>query len=89
MGLLILVVLFVAPMLHRASDKSNIYFYAFIGFWFATINHSAMRIAAPSFFYALGLISLSMNSKVLGIKEDAETGEIIIESEKQLDPAIG
>jgi hypothetical protein len=57
-GLLILAVMFVAPLFHRASDKSNIYFYAFLGFWFATINHSAMRIAAPSFFYGLSLVSL-------------------------------
>ena len=34
----------------------NDFFYAFLIFWFATINHSAMRIAAPAFFYGLALL---------------------------------
>jgi hypothetical protein len=33
-----------------------VYFYAFLIFWIATINHSAMRIAAPAFFYGMALL---------------------------------
>ena len=29
-----------------------------MAFWFATINHSAMRIAAPAFLYALSLLTI-------------------------------
>ncbi len=55
-GLLSLVLLVFAPLLFRLNHRGNIYFYAFLFFWLATINHSAMRIAAPSFFYGLALL---------------------------------
>jgi hypothetical protein len=40
-------------------NKRNLFFYAFLCFWFATINHSGMRIAAPSFIYALCLLNIT------------------------------
>ncbi|MGB3590088.1 MAG: O-antigen ligase family protein [Nonlabens sp.] len=58
LGVLILIFLLVLPLLMRSSNRSNIFFYAFLGFWLATINHSATRIAAPSLVYALSLIQL-------------------------------
>lgn len=55
-GILSLLVLIFTPLIFRLSHKGNIYFYAFLIFWIATINHSAMRIAAPAFFYGLSLL---------------------------------
>lgn len=55
-GILSLALLIFAPLFYRLSHRGNIYFYAFLIFWLATINHSAMRIAAPSFFYGFALL---------------------------------
>ena len=33
----------------------------FFLFWFLTINHAALRIAAPAFIYALSLIKVKWN----------------------------
>lgn len=55
-GVLSLLVLILTPLFYRLFHKGNIYFYAFLIFWIATINHSAMRIAAPAFFYGLALL---------------------------------
>ncbi|WP_124980892.1 O-antigen ligase family protein [Nonlabens xiamenensis] len=55
-GILSLVVLIFTPLIFRLTHKGNIYFYAFLIFWIATINHSAMRIAAPAFFYGMALL---------------------------------
>ena len=57
-GILSLLVLIFTPLIYRLSNRRNIYFYAFLIFWFATINHSAMRIAAPSFLYGLALLNV-------------------------------
>jgi hypothetical protein len=32
--------------------------FPFLLFWFLTINHAAMRIAAPAFIYALSLLKV-------------------------------
>ncbi|OUS21237.1 hypothetical protein A9Q93_01285 [Nonlabens dokdonensis] len=55
-GILSLFVLIITPLIFRLTHKGNVYFYAFLIFWFATINHSAMRIAAPAFFYGMALL---------------------------------
>ncbi|WP_194852194.1 O-antigen ligase family protein [Nonlabens antarcticus] len=62
-GILSLLVLIFTPLIYRLSHRRNLYFYAFLIFWFATINHSAMRIAAPSFFYGLALLNVIPNKK--------------------------
>ena len=46
----------------KVEDKSNLYLYSCVAFWFLTINHSSMRIAAPAFVYGLSLISI-VNAK--------------------------
>ena len=58
LGIVILFILIFKPMDMRATYKNNYYFYAFLVFWFATINHSAMRIAAPGFIYGLALLNI-------------------------------
>lgn len=59
LGILILLILIFTPLAYRGKNKKNILFYAFLSFWFATINHSGMRIAAPSFIYALALLNIT------------------------------
>ncbi|MEH6535803.1 MAG: O-antigen ligase family protein [Psychroserpens sp.] len=59
LGIIILMILVFTPISYRSRNKKNIFFYAFLGFWFATINHSGMRIAAPSFIYALCLLNVT------------------------------
>ena len=59
LGIIILLILIIKPLTYRANNKRNYFFYAFICFWFATINHSGMRIAAPSFLYALSLLNVT------------------------------
>jgi hypothetical protein len=59
LGIIILLILIIKPLVYRANNKKSFYFYAFFGFWFATINHSGMRIAAPAFLYALSLLNIT------------------------------
>lgn len=58
LGIIIILILIIKPLAFRAKNKRNYFFYAFLAFWFATINHSGMRIAAPSFLYALALLNV-------------------------------
>tara|TARA_R100001369_G_scaffold2859_1_gene9295 strand:+ start:78410 stop:79804 length:1395 start_codon:yes stop_codon:yes gene_type:complete len=57
-AIIILFILIVKPFLYRHTNKGNVFFFAFLGFWFATINHSAMRISASAFIYALALLNV-------------------------------
>jgi O-antigen ligase len=65
-GLIALLILLLTPLFFRMRNKSNIFFYSCYLFWFLTINHSAMRIAAPAFIY--GLCLLDIQYKSVGIK---------------------
>ncbi len=62
-GILAFLILLIAPLIYRLRDRSNIFFYSFYLFWLLTINHSAMRIAAPAFIYALCLIRIDFKPK--------------------------
>ncbi len=57
-GLIALLILIFSPLIFRLKDRSNVYLFSFLLFWFLTINHSSMRIAAPAFIYGLALISI-------------------------------
>jgi len=59
LGVIVLIILIFKPLDFRTKNRKNYYFYAFLGFWFATINHSSMRIAAPAFIYALALLNVT------------------------------
>lgn len=63
LGVIILLLLIIRPLAYRTQHKGNILFYAFLAFWFATINHSAMRIAAPGFIYGLALLHIVHEKK--------------------------
>lgn len=58
LGIIILAILIIKPLAYRSTNRKNVFFYAFLAFWFATINHSGMRIAAPAFLYALALLNV-------------------------------
>ncbi|WGK63817.1 O-antigen ligase family protein [Croceiramulus getboli] len=63
LGLLALFLLILVPLIFRIQNRKNILFYSFLAFWFLTINHSSMRIAAPAFLYALALMNLVTDEK--------------------------
>lgn len=67
LGIIALCILFLTPLVYRTRNKRNFLFYVSFCFWFATINHSGMRIAAPAYLYAIALLNVSTmnNNKTL------------------------
>ncbi|WP_370003173.1 O-antigen ligase family protein, partial [Winogradskyella sp.] len=65
LGIFMLLILIFKPLDMRSTNRYNYFFYAFLIFWFATINHSAMRIAAPGFIYALALLNIRYEKRPL------------------------
>lgn len=61
-GIFILLILFFTPIILFLNNYQNIYFLSFYIFWLLTINHAAMRIAAPAFVYALTLLNIRIKS---------------------------
>ena len=59
LGILGLFILFSIPIFHFFENKENIFLFSFYFFWLLTINHAAMRIAAPAFIYALSLLKVT------------------------------
>ena len=57
-GLFGLIILLVTPMVLYLNNKQNIFVFSFVVFWILTINHAAMRLAAPAFIYALSLLKV-------------------------------
>lgn len=57
-GFTAFLILLLIPLFLRLKNKSNIFFYSCYVFWFLTINHSSMRIAAPAFIYGLCLLDI-------------------------------
>lgn len=55
-GILGLLILFITPFMLYINNRQHLYFLSFYVFWLLTINHAAMRIAAPAFVYALTLL---------------------------------
>ena len=68
-GLVAFMVLFITPLVFRLRNRSNIYFYSFFLFWFLTINHSSMRIAAPAFIYGLSLLNVIYEKPIVHRKQ--------------------
>ena len=57
-GLFGLIILLVTPMVLYLNNKQNIFVFSFVVFWILTINHAAMRLAAPAFIYSLSLLKV-------------------------------
>jgi hypothetical protein len=58
LGIIGLLILFFTPLFLYLENKFNMYLLCFVAFWFLTINHAAMRTAAPAFVYSLSLINV-------------------------------
>ena len=63
LGILGLLILFCTPIFLYLDNKQHIYVFCFLAFWLLTINHAAMRTAAPSFVYALSLLKVKFNEE--------------------------
>ena len=63
LGLVILGILIIYPLVYRSKNRRNYLFFSAMLFWFLTINHSSMRIAAPGFIYALCLLNIVNDKK--------------------------
>ncbi len=61
LGVLGLLILIFVPLSNFSSNRENIFLLSFFFFWALTINHAAMRIAAPAFVYALSLLKVTFN----------------------------
>ncbi|MQP24779.1 O-antigen ligase domain-containing protein [Flavobacterium sp. LMO8] len=57
-GVFCLLILFITPFFLYLSNSNNILILSFYLFWLLTINHAAMRLAAPAFIYALSLLKV-------------------------------
>lgn len=55
-GIFGLLILFVTPFVLYINNRQHLYFLSFFVFWLLTINHAAMRTAAPAFVYAMSLL---------------------------------
>jgi O-antigen ligase len=73
LGVFAFLILLLTPLVFRIKNKTNLFFYSFYLFWLLTINHSAMRIAAPAFIYGLSLLNINYETKhtknLIGSKE--------------------
>ena len=63
LGVVNLLILLLTPLFLYLSNKQNVFLFSFYFFWLLTINHAAMRIAAPAFFYALSLLKVSFKEE--------------------------
>lgn len=58
-GCIAILILIITPLFLFYENSKNIYFFSFYLFWLLTISHSGMRLAAPSFLYALSLLNIN------------------------------
>lgn len=63
LGAVGLLILFFTPLFLYLENKFNMYLLCFLVFWFLTINHAAMRTAAPAFVYSLSLLNVYFEKK--------------------------
>lgn len=63
LGLIAIILLLVTPLLWHFQQKEHILSLSFFFFWLLTINHAAMRIAAPGFLYGLSLLKVQFYEK--------------------------
>ena len=62
LGILSILLLIAVPSIHFLTDNRNIFIVPLVLFWFLTINHSAMRIAAPGLIYGLALLKVTFDN---------------------------
>ena len=59
LGIICFLIVFFTPLINYLGDRKNIFALSFFLFWILTINHAAMRLAAPGFVYALSVLKLT------------------------------
>lgn len=64
LGIVGLLILFFTPLVLYIENKFNMFLLCFLAFWFLTINHAAMRTAAPAFVYSLSLLNVFFEKNV-------------------------
>lgn len=64
LGIVSLLILFFTPLFLYVENKFNMFLLCFVAFWFFTINHAAMRTAAPAFVYSLSLLNVFFEKNV-------------------------
>lgn len=57
-GIVAFIILLFTPLILYFNNREHIFLLSFFIFWLLTINHAAMRIAAPAFIYALTLLKV-------------------------------
>ena len=62
LGIIGLLILIFTPFVLYFEYKFNVFLLCFVTFWLLTINHAAMRTAAPAFVYALSLLIIRFES---------------------------
>jgi O-antigen ligase len=60
LGIMALLILIFTPLVLYLENKFNMFLLCFVAFWFLTINHAAMRTAAPAFVYSLSLLNVQL-----------------------------
>jgi hypothetical protein len=58
LGIMCLLILIATPLVLYLDNKQHIYMASFVCFWLLTINHAAMRLAAPAFIYGLSVLQI-------------------------------
>lgn len=64
LGVIDLMILFFTPLFLFVNNRQNILALSFLVFWLLTINHAAMRLAAPAFVYALSLLKVYTGERI-------------------------
>jgi hypothetical protein len=59
-GVVGLLILFFTPLFLYLENQFNMFLLCFLLFWLLTINHAAMRTAAPAFIYSLSLLNVQL-----------------------------
>jgi O-antigen ligase len=65
LGVICLLILFLTPLYLFSVDRQNVLALSFFVFWLLTVNHAAMRLAAPAFVYALSLLKVYREAPVV------------------------
>ena len=70
-GLIIIFLLIAVPSFKMIGQpfSNRAFISAFMIFWFLTINHSSMRIAAPAFIYGLCLLNIQYEKPIIHRKQ--------------------
>ncbi|MNY14238.1 hypothetical protein D3C86_1474070 [compost metagenome] len=63
LGIVNLLILLITPFVFYLDNRQHVFLLSFFVFWFLTINHASMRIAAPAFMYSLTLLQVLLVEK--------------------------